>query len=70
MGAAQNRLESAAASMEVGIENTSASRSRIVDADYAQETAELTRSNILNQAQIAMISQANSMPNVVLSLLA
>ena len=55
--------------MESNIENTSASRSRVLDADFAQETAALTRSNILLQASNSVIAQANAMPNIVLSLL-
>ena len=69
MGAIQNRLESSASVLEINVENSSASRSRILDADFAVETANLARSNILMQAGTAMISQANTSPNVVLSLL-
>ncbi|KYC29286.1 Flagellin FliC [Sterolibacterium denitrificans] len=68
-GAIQNRFESAIANMQATSENLTASRSRIQDADFAQETANLTRAQILQQAGIAMLSQANSMPNMVLSLL-
>lgn len=68
-GAVQNRFESAISNMQATSENLSASRSRIQDADFAQETANMTRAQILQQAGIAMLSQANSMPNMVLSLL-
>ena len=50
-------------------ENISASRSRILDADFAAETAALTRNQILQQAGVAMLSQANALPQNVLSLL-
>jgi len=69
LGAVQNRLESAASSLEVSIENNSSARSRIRDADYAQETAALTRSQILQQAGVTILSQANSLPQLALSLL-
>ncbi|SFN47378.1 flagellin [Formivibrio citricus] len=69
IGGAQSRLESTAAQLETSIESQSAARSRIRDADYATETASLTRQNILRQAGTAMLSQANSMPNLVLQLL-
>ena len=68
-GAVQNRFESAISNMQATSENLAASRSRIQDADFAQETANMTRAQILQQAGIAMLSQANSMPNMVLSLL-
>jgi flagellin len=68
-GALQSRFESAVANIQVTSENLSASRSRIRDADFAQETANLTRSQILQQAGTAMLSQANSLPQNVLSLL-
>jgi flagellin len=69
MGAAQNRLESTIANLSNVSENVSAARSRIQDADFAQETANLTRTQILQQAGVAMLSQANSQPQMVLSLL-
>jgi flagellin len=53
----------------VSVENQSAARSRIMDADFAAETAALTRAQVLQQAGTAMLSQANSIPNSVLSLL-
>ena len=68
-GAAQNRFESAIASLQVNSENTSAARGRIMDADYAMESANLTRGQVLQQAGTAMLSQANALPNNVLSLL-
>ena len=68
-GAAQNRFESAIANLKVNSENTAAARGRIIDADYAMESANLTRSQVLQQAGTAMLAQANSSPNSVLSLL-
>lgn len=68
-GAVQNRLESVLAVTATGIENLSASRSRIMDADFAIETANLTRAQIMQQAGSAMLAQANSLPQQVLSLL-
>ena len=69
MGAIQNRFTSVVANLNTSSENLSASRSRIRDADYAKETAELTRSQILQQAGTAMLAQANQVPQNVLSLL-
>lgn len=69
LGATQNRFESVISNLQVSVENTSASKSRIMDADYAAETANLTRGQILQQASTAMLSQANQLPNSVLSLL-
>ncbi|MBS1197803.1 MAG: hypothetical protein H6R18_1588 [Proteobacteria bacterium] len=68
-GAIQNRFESAITNLQATTENLTASRSRIQDTDFAAETAALTRSQILQQAGIAMLSQANALPNNVLSLL-
>ncbi len=68
-GAAQNRLESTIRNLENVVENQSAARSRIMDADFAKETAELTRTQILQQAGTAMLAQANQLPGNVLSLL-
>ena len=68
-GAAQNRFESVVSNLQVAVESASASRSRIMDADFASETANLTRGQILQQAGTAMLAQANSLPNGVLSLL-
>ena len=68
-GAVQNRLESAVRNMENVVENQSAARSRIQDADFAAETANMTRTQILQQAGTAMLAQANAAPQNVLSLL-
>ena len=68
-GATQNRFEAVISTLRVNSENQSAARSRIMDADFSQETAALTRSQVLQQAGTAMLSQANSIPNNVLSLL-
>ncbi|MCS6927723.1 MAG: flagellin, partial [Candidatus Binatia bacterium] len=69
IGALQNRFSSTAASLQVAAENLSAARSRIRDADIAKETAELTRTQILVQAGVAVLAQANQLPSVALSLL-
>lgn len=69
LGAVQNRFESVVTSLQTSAESLSAARSRIQDADFAQETANLTKAQILQQAGIAMIAQANSLPQNVLSLL-
>lgn len=68
-GAKQNRFESVVANLQVASENQSASRGRIMDADFAVETANLSRGQILQQAGTAMIAQANQLPQGVLSLL-
>ena len=68
-GAAQNRFESAISVLQVSSENNTASRSRIMDADYASETASLARAQILQQAGTAMLAQANQLPNSILQLL-
>jgi len=68
-GALQSRFSSTISNLETSVENLSAARSRIRDADFAVETAELTRSQILQQAGTAMLAQANSIPQNVLSLL-
>ncbi len=68
-GAIQNRFDSVTKSLQATSENLSAARSRIQDADFAMETAELTRAQILQQAGIAMLAQANSQPQNVLALL-
>jgi flagellin len=68
-GATQNRFESVISSVQSYSENLSASRSRIQDADFAMETANLTKVQIMQQAGVAMLSQANSAPQNVLSLL-
>lgn len=69
LGAVQNRMESTIANLMNVSENVSAARSRIVDADFASETASLTKSQILQQAGLAMLSQANQVPQAALSLL-
>ncbi|MCD9045740.1 flagellin FliC [Luteimonas sp. MHLX1A] len=69
LGAIQNRFSSVIANLQTGSENLSASRSRIQDTDYAKETVELTRTQILQQAGTAMLAQAKSAPQSVLSLL-
>jgi flagellin len=68
-GAIQNRFESVIANLSSTSENLSAARSRIQDADFAAETASMTRAQILQQAGTAMLAQANSLPNGVLALL-
>jgi len=68
-GASQNRFETVIANLRVGAENSAAAHGRIVDADYAQETAKLTRAQVLQQAGTAMVAQANQGPNGVLALL-
>ncbi len=68
-GAQQNRLESTVRNNANIIENQSAARSRIRDADFAAETANLTRTQILQQAGTAMLAQANQVPQIALSLL-
>jgi len=68
-GATQNRFESVISNLQVAAENLSSSRGRIMDADFAVETANLSRGQILQQAGTAMIAQANQLPQGVLSLL-
>ena len=68
-GAVQNRFEAMISVLQVNAENTSAAKGRIMDADFAQETANLSRSQILQQAASAMVAQANAMPQQVLQLL-
>ena len=68
-GALQSRFSSAISNLSATTENLSASKSRIVDTDFAAETASMTRGQILQQAGTAMLAQANSLPNGVLSLL-
>ena len=69
LGAVQNRFESVVTNVQTNSENLSASRSRIQDADFAAETANLSRAQILQQAGTAMIAQANQLPQTVLKLL-
>lgn len=68
-GAIQNRFDAVVANLQVSVENESAARGRIMDADFASETANLSRSQILQQAGTAMLTQANQLPQSVLSLL-
>lgn len=69
MGAAQNRFDAVISNLQVSVENQSAARSRITDADFATETANLSRAQILQQAGNAMVAQANQLPQQVLRLL-
>ncbi len=69
LGAVQSRFENAVANIQIASENATAARSRIMDTDFALETANLTRSQILQQAGNAMLSQANQLPQQVLALL-
>ena len=69
LGAIQNRFASTIANLQTTAENVTAARSRIMDADFAAETANLSRSQILQQAGTAMLAQANAVPNGVLALL-
>ena len=69
LGAVQNRFESIVSNLATNAENQSAARSRIMDADFATETAALTRGQILQQAGIAVLAQANAAPQNVLALL-
>lgn len=69
LGALQNRFSSIISSLQTTSENLAASRSRIQDADFAAETANMTRGQIMQQAGVAILAQANALPNNVLSLL-
>ena len=69
LGALQNRLESTVNNLTNVVENASASRSRILDADFAAESAELARGQVLQQAGVSILAQANQGPNMALSLL-
>ncbi len=69
LGALQSRFENVVANIQIASENTSAARGRIVDADFAAETANMSRASILQQAGTAMVAQANQLPQQVLSLL-
>ncbi|MBL0088343.1 MAG: flagellin FliC [Ideonella sp.] len=69
LGASQSRFEAVISNLQVGVESQSAARSRIMDADFAAETANLSRANILQQAGNAMVAQANQLPQQVLKLL-
>ena len=68
-GAAQNRFEAVITNLQVAAENQAAARGRIMDADFAAETANLSRAQILQQAGSAMVAQANQLPQQVLQLL-
>ena len=69
LGATQNRFSSVVASLQTTAENLTASRSRVQDTDFAAETANMTRNQVLQQAGMAMLAQANALPNQVLTLL-
>jgi len=69
LGAIQNQLEYTVSNLTEYANNLAASRSRVMDTDYAAETANLTKGQILQQAATAMLAQANQMPNVILTLL-
>ena len=69
LGALQSRFENSVGNIEIQVENLAASRGRIVDADFAKETANLSRTQILQQAGVAMVAQSNQLPQQVLSLL-
>ena len=69
LGAVQNRFESTIANLSNVSENLSAARSRILDADIAQETSAMTKNNILQQAGVSILAQANQAPQLALSLL-
>jgi len=68
-GAMQNRFDAVISNLQIGSENQKAAQSRIMDADFAKETAALTRAQIMQQAGTAMLAQANSAPQSVLALL-
>ncbi len=69
LGAVQSRFENAVSNIQVTAENLSAARGRIIDADFAAETANMSRAQILQQAGTAMVAQANALPQQVLQLL-
>ena len=69
LGALQNHLESTINNLSTTSENLSASRSRILDADFAAETAQLSRNQIIQQAGVSILAQANQQPQIALSLL-
>jgi flagellin len=69
LGASQNRFDAVISNLQVAVENQSAARSRIMDADFASETANLSRAQILQQAGNAMVAQSNQLPQQVLTLL-
>ncbi len=69
LGAIQNRLQDAIDNLSVSVQNTTAANSRIVDVDVASETANMSRANILEQAGVSVLAQANQMPQLALKLL-
>ena len=69
LGASQSRFDAAVSNLQISVENQSAARSRIMDTDFAAETAQLSRAQILQQAGNAMVAQANQLPQQVLQLL-
>jgi len=69
MGIAQTRLDSVISNLRTSSDNVGAARGRIRDTDFAKETASMTRNQVLQQAGVAMLAQANALPNLVLSLL-
>ncbi|MEM9742935.1 MAG: flagellin [Pseudomonadota bacterium] len=69
LGAIQNRLDSTITSLAINAENVTAARSRVLDADFARETAELSRTQVLQQAGVSILAQANAQPQLALSLL-
>jgi flagellin len=69
LGASQNTLEGSISSITNRAENLSAANSRILDVDIASETAELTKNNILQQAALSILAQANAQPQTALTLL-
>ena len=69
IGAQTNRLNSTVSNLQVVAENAEAAKSRVLDADFAAETASMTRAQILQQAGVAMLAQANQSPQIALSLL-
>jgi flagellin len=68
-GATESRFDAIITNLQTGVENQSAARSRIMDADFAAETANMSRAQVLQQAGTAMVAQANQLPNQVLKLL-
>ena len=69
MGASQSRFDAVITNLQIGVENQTAAKSRIMDTDFAAETANLSRAQILQQAGNAMVAQANQLPNQVMTLL-
>jgi flagellin len=69
LGAVQNRMEATVRNLEVASENLQASRGRIQDADFAEETAKFSKNQIMQQAGVNILAQANQAPNIAMSLL-